>query len=197
MEPTPDEIRTSIERRYLDLARSPELETEFAIGPESAKSLGYPSEKIDSLPATVTQSFAGVGCPFSIGELHAGETVLDVGCGAGMDSILAGQFVSPSGRAIGVDSTQEMVDKARRNADESGVANAEFRQADAANLPVASNSVDVVISNGVFNLCLDKPRVIAEILRVLRRGGRLYMADIMLESHVTPEKVQLLGSWSG
>ena len=169
----------------------------FRLGPESAKSLGYPAEKIDSLPTLVTESFAGVGCPFSIAELHAGETVLDVGCGSGMDSILAVQLVGSSGRVIGIDSTPEMVNKAKRNAEEARIANVDFRQADVENLPVASESVDAVISNGVFNLCLHKSTVLAEVFRVLRTGGRLYMADVMLENHVTPEKVRLMGSWSG
>ena len=197
MESTPDEIRASIEQRYANLARSPNLEMGFPVGPESAKSLGYPAEKIDSLPTSVTESFAGVGCPLSMAGLQAGETVLDVGCGAGMDCILAAQLVGSSGKVVGIDSTPEMVDKARRNAEESGFANAQFWQADVTHLPVASESIDAVISNGVFNLCLHKARVLSEVFRVLKAGGRLHMADVMLENHVTPEKVRLMGSWSG
>ena len=106
----------------------------------------------------------------------------------------AGRFVR---QVVGIDSTQEMVDKARRNAEESGFANAQFWQADVTHLPVASESIDAVISNGVFNLCLHKARVLSEVFRVLKAGGRLHMADVMLENHVTPEKVRLMGSWSG
>jgi len=114
-----------------------------------------------------------------------------------MDCILAAQLVGSSGKVVGIDSTQEMVDKARRNAEECGFANAEFWQADVTHLPVASESIDAVISNGVFNLCFHKTRVLSEVFRVLKAGGRLHMADVMLENHVTPEKVRLMGSWSG
>lgn len=194
---TPEELRASIQERYAKLAQSPSLERDFAAGPESAKLLGYPGAEIDALPDSATESFAGVGNPLSLGEIHSGETVLDLGCGAGMDSLLAAHRVGPAGMVIGVDATQEMLEKARRNADGANLTNVEFRHGDAESVPVASGTVDTVISNGVFNLCLDKPRVLREVLRVLRPGGRLLMTDMMLEDHVTPEKVQLMGSWSG
>ena len=197
MEPTPDQIRASIKERYAGLARSPESEKAFPVGPESAKALGYSADEIDGLPLSVTESFAGVGNPFSLGELQAGQTVLDLGCGAGMDAILAARKVGPSGRVIGVDITEEMLHKAWKNAEAMGLTNVEFRQGDVESLPLADKTVDVVISNGVFNLCLNKPRVLAEAFRVLRAGGRLLMADMLLEDHVTPEKVELMGSWSG
>ena len=197
MDQSPETIRASINERYANLARSPESERGFPFGPESAKSLGYPAAEMDGLPNSVTESFAGVGNPFSLGELHAGETVLDLGCGAGMDSVLAARKVGPSGKVVGIDITEEMVLKARENADRLGLANVEYRQGDLEALPLENSTVDLAISNGVFNLCLDKPRVIAEVFRVLRAGARLHMADIFLEDHVTPEKVQLMGSWSG
>lgn len=114
-----------------------------------------------------------------------------------MDALLAARMVGPSGRVIGVDITGEMTRKARKNAQEMGLANVEFHQGDVESLPVADEAVDVAISNGVFNLCLNKSRVVAEVFRVLRAGGRLLMADMILEDHVTPEKAQLMGSWSG
>lgn len=197
MDPSPETIRASIKDRFANVARSPESEKGFSLGPESAKSLGYSSAEIDALPQSVTESFAGVGNPFSLGELHAGETVLDLGCGAGMDSVLAARRVGPSGKVVGVDITEEMLGKARENAARLGLTNAEFRQADWEALPLETGTVDAAISNGVFNLCLDKPRAVAEAFRVLRAGGRLHMADMILEDHVRPEKVQLLGSWSG
>jgi len=196
MEQTPDKIRASVRERFSKIARSPETETGFAVGPKSAKALGYPAQEIDALPLAVTESFAGVGNPFSLGEIKPGQTVLDLGCGAGLDCLLAARRVGPSGRAIGVDMTPEMIHKATQNALALGLANAEFRQGDIESLPVESGTVDVAISNGVFNLCPDKPRVLAEVHRVLRPGGRLLMADIILEDHVSREKVRLLGSWS-
>lgn len=149
------------------------------------------------LPTSVTESFAGVGNPFSLAKLRAGETVLDLGCGAGMDSILAARKVGHSGRIVGVDFSSEMIDKATRNAAAVDVRNVEFRLGDLEALPLENGSFDVAISNGVFNLCPDKPKALAEVFRVLRAGGRLCMADMILEDHVTPEKGQLMGSWSG
>ncbi len=122
--------------------------------------------------------------------------MLDLGCGAGMDSLLAARRVGPTGRVIGVDMTGPMIEKARANAAAVGVGNAEFRRGQADRLPVGDGSVDVVISNGVFNLCPDKPRVLAEVFRVLRPGGRLQMADILLDDAVTPEQVERIGEWS-
>lgn len=197
MDQTPESIRASVKERYAKIALSPDSETQFPVGPASATALGYSPDEIARLPLSVTQSFAGVGNPFSLGAPQPGETALDLGCGAGLDSVLAARMVGPSGRVIGVDLTPEMIDKAAENARSLGLENVEFRQADLECLPVSGGTVGVAISNGVFNLCPDKPKVLAEVYRVLRAGGRLLMADILLEDHVTPEKVQLMGSWSG
>lgn len=197
MDESREEIRRSVRERFAALARSPGAEQGFPVGLENARSLGYPANEIDGLPGSVTESFAGVGNPLSLGPIATGQTVLDLGCGAGMDSILAARRVGPSGRVVGVDVSDEMVDKARRNAELLGLANVEFRSGDVESLDLADGSVDAAISNGVFNLCFDKPHVLAEVFRVLAPGGRLLMADIFLEDHVTPEKVRLMGSWSG
>jgi SAM-dependent methyltransferase len=193
---TPEEIRSTVKERFAKVADSPHEKHPFAIGPDSAKTLGYDDAEIDGLPASLTESFAGVGNPLTLGELRAGDTVLDLGSGAGMDSILAARRVGPTGKVIGVDMTEEMVEKARANAAAAGVTNAEFRQADADCLPAGDGSVDVVISNGVFNLCLNKPKVLAEAFRVLRPGGRIQMADILLHDNVTPQEVASKGTWS-
>jgi arsenite methyltransferase len=197
MDPAPEEIRASVQERFGRLARCPAGEKGFAVGAESARTLGYPAASIEALPRGVAESFAGVGYPFALGAPQTGQTVLDRGCGAGFDSILAARMVGPSGRVIGVDITPEMVAKARDNASLAAAPNAEFRPGDLESLPVTDQSVDVAFSNGVFNLCPDKPKALREVFRVLRRGGRLVMADILLEDHVTPDKVQLMGSWSG
>jgi SAM-dependent methyltransferase len=193
---TPEQIRSAVRERFAAVARKPEQKHPFAIGPASAKTLGYEAAEIDALPPQLTESFAGVGSPLALGELRAGETVLDLGSGAGMDSILAASRVGPTGRVIGVDMTQEMVEKARANAAAAGVTSAEFHQADTDCLPLGEGMVDVVISNGVFNLCLDKPKVLAEVFRVLRPAGRLQMADILLHDDVTPQEVAAKGTWS-
>jgi SAM-dependent methyltransferase len=196
MNESSDQIKAMVEERFVKLALDPASEQKFPVGPDSAKRLGYDVAEIDALPHRVTESFAGVGNPLALGELRAGEVVLDLGCGAGMDSILAARRVGPTGRVIGVDLTGPMVEKARANASAVRVGNAEFHRGQADRLPVGGGSVDAVISNGVFNLCPDKPAVLAEVFRVLRPGGRLQMADILLHEDVTPEQVASKGEWS-
>jgi arsenite methyltransferase len=193
---TPENIRADIKRRFATVAVAPQQEHDFPVGPASAKCLGYNVAEIDALPASATESFAGVGCALALGELREGDSVLDLGSGAGLDAILAAHRLGPTGRVIGVDFSAEMIEKAKRNADAVEVQNSEFRHGEADSLPVEDDSVDVVISNGVFNLCLDKPRVLAEVFRVLRPGGRLWMADILLEDGVTPDDVARKGTWS-
>jgi arsenite methyltransferase len=144
----------------------------------------------------VTESFCGVGNLLGLGKVRPGHTVLDLGSGPGVDSLLAARRVGPTGKVVGVDLCPEMVEKARRNADLLGLHNVEFIQAQIEKLPLPDGSVDVVISNGVFNLCPDKPGVLAEAFRVLRPGGRLQMADILLHDDVLPEEVVHKGEWS-
>lgn len=196
MNEAPANLETAVKDRFAALARDPAQEHRFPVGPDSAKRLGYAAAEIDLLPTSATESFAGVGNPFSLGDLGSGETVLDLGCGAGMDSILAAQRVGPTGKVIGVDMVDEMLAKAWRNSQAIAVANVDFRAGHADALQVLAESIDVIITNGVFNLCADKPKVVAELFRVLRPGGRLQMADILLEPHVTPEELAGKGSWS-
>jgi SAM-dependent methyltransferase len=196
MSETPERIKARIVERFARVARDPAGERTFPVGPESAKRLGYDAAEIDALPPRATESFAGVGHPLGLGEPRAGAVVLDLGCGAGLDSLLAARRVGPAGRVLGVDLTGPLGAKARANARALGIANAEFHRAEAERLPVGDATVDLVISNGVFNLCPDKPRVLAEVFRVLRPGGRLQMADILLDDAVTPEEVERKGAWS-
>ena len=191
-----DDVRAAVTERFAAVAASPDREERFPVGPASAKILGYDPQEIDPLPPPVAESFCGVGNPLGLGEIGPGQTVLDLGCGAGLDCLLAARRVGPTGRVVGVDLCPEMVVKARHNADTLGLANVEFVEAGIENLPLSDESADVVISNGVFNLCPDKPGVLAETFRVLRPGGRLQMADILLHDDVTPEEVACLGEWS-
>ena len=192
----PDKLRASVIDRFRKVAIAPDQERKFPVGPMSAKRLGYEPAEVDALPSAVTESFCGVGNPFSLGDPQPGQTVLDLGCGAGFDTLLAAQMVGPNGKIISVDMTPEMVAKARTNAETLGLVNVEFFQCEIEDLPLPDASVDLVISNGVFNLCPDKPRVLSEVFQVLKPGGRLQMADILLEPHVTPEEVATKGSWS-
>jgi SAM-dependent methyltransferase len=191
-----EEIRAAVEQRFAQVARSPEQERKFPVGPASAKRLGYDPQEIDALPASVTESFCGVGNPLGLGDVRPGQAVLDLGSGPGLDSLLAARRVGPTGKVVGVDLCPEMVEKARRNAFLLGLRNVEFMQTQIEKLPLPDASVDVAISNGVFNLCPDKPGVLAEAFRVLRPGGRLQMADILLHDGVTPEEVAQKGEWS-
>lgn len=196
MSPTSTDLQATVKERFAKVAQAPDQEKKFPVGPGSAKKLGYDPIEIDGLPTSVTESFCGVGNPLGLGELRAGQTVLELGSGPGMDSLLAARRVGPTGKVIGVDMCDEMIAKARHNAELLNLNNVEFVNAGIEKLPLPNESVDVVISNGVFNLCPDKPRVLAEAYRVLRPGGRLQMADILLEEGVTPEEVAKKGSWS-
>jgi len=196
MNPTSTELRATVKERFAQVARSPETEKNFPVGPASAKALGYDPKEIDSLPRSVTESFCGVGNPLGLGELRAGQSVLELGSGPGMDSLLAARRVGLTGKVVGIDLCGEMIAKARHNAKLLNLNNVEFVNAAIEQLPLPDESADVVISNGVFNLCPDKPGVLTEAYRVLRPRGRLQMADILLEEGVTPEELAKKGSWS-
>ena len=142
------------------------------------------------------ESFAGVANPFSLRNLSAGERVVDVGSGAGFDSFVAANQVGPGGRVIGVDMTDEMLTKSRRTAAKLGLANVEFREGLAEDLPVEDRSADVVISNGVINLCADKKAIFTEIFRVLRPGGRLQFADIANGKSVPEAAIKNIDLWT-
>lgn len=194
--PTPGDLRASVIDRFRKVATTPAGETKFPVGPESARRLGYDATEIEALPVSVTESFCGVGNPLSLGQPESGQLVLDLGCGAGCDTLLAARRVGQTGRVIGIDMTHEMVVKARRNAEHLGLSSVEVVLGEIERLPLSDASMDLVISNGVFNLCPDKPGVLAEVFRVLKPGGRLQMADILLHEDVTPEDVATRGSWS-
>jgi SAM-dependent methyltransferase len=196
MAETGAEIRAMVRERFARIATAPEDEKKFPVGPLSAKTLGYDPEEIDRLPLSVTKSFAGVGNPLSLGEIHPGQTLVDLGSGAGLDSILAARRVGGTGKVVGVDLVEAMVEKARRNVEALGIENVEFLHGAIEDLPLEDAVADIAISNGVFNLCPEKPKALAETYRVLRPGGWLLMADILLEDHVTPEEVTQLGTWS-
>lgn len=144
--------------------------------------------QLDPDLTTIAAGSIGCGNPVAVAELHPGETVVDLGSGAGLDVLLSARRVGPAGRAIGLDSTDEMLELARRNADEAGVTNAEFLPGTIENIPLPSASVDVVISNCVIALSADKSRVFAEIHRVLRPGGRVGISDVIADEHLTDEQ---------
>jgi ubiquinone/menaquinone biosynthesis C-methylase UbiE len=189
-------LREQVRATYDRVARDPDGDFHFHRGPEYAQThLGYDVEELAQLPAECTARFAGVGNPLrigaadpSLGALRPGQTVLDHACGAGMDLLLAARRVGPTGRAIGVDMTPAMVECATRAAEQAGLAGiVSVCEGFFEELPVADESVDVVISNGVINLAPDKPRVFAEMYRVLRPGGHVFLADVVVQRELTLE----------
>jgi len=183
---------------YERVATEPEGDFHFHRGPEYAAGLlGYDAAEMAELPEETTASFAGVGNPLAIGPLYPGETVLDVGSGAGTDLLLAARRVGPGGTAIGVDMTEVMRERARAGARALRLQNVDVRAGDAEALPAGDASVDVVISNGVLNLAPNKERAFAEIARVLRPGGRLFLADIVVEAELSDEIRRDIDLWTG
>lgn len=190
-------LRRAISEKYRDVALDPSLGFHFHTGRPLAQMLGYPAKAIDRLPAATLDSFAGTGNPFLFGDLQPGERVVDVGCGAGTDTLIAAQQVGPSGRVIGVDMTPEMRDRAAAGARALGLANVEIRAGFAEELPVEDGWADVIISNGVVNLCPDKQQVFREFLRVLRPGGRIQIGDILVHRDVPQDARDDIALWSG
>jgi arsenite methyltransferase len=190
-------LKCEIKRTYAEVSQAPDKDFIFPTGRAWAHDLGYPPDLLERVPAASVESFAGVANPFSLGPLAAGEGVLDVGCGAGTDSLVAAQMVAPDGRVTGLDMTPEMLAKARASAAEMGLANVEFVLGEAEDMPFEDASVDVVISNGVIDLIPDKEAVFSEILRVLRPGGRMQIADVTIQNPVSEEGRRNIDLWTG
>ena len=193
----PDALRAQVRGKYRDVAADPGASFHFHTGRGLTSRLGYEADAVDALPDRAVESFAGVGNPFSLRRLAPGEKVVDVGSGAGFDSFIAAGQVGPTGQVVGVDMTAEMLAKARQTAAALGLAHIQFREGLAEALPVEDGWADVVISNGVINLCADKQAVFAEIFRVLRPGGRLQFADIANGRPVPAEALRDIDLWTG
>jgi arsenite methyltransferase len=192
-----DVLRDAIQEEYAEVATDPEKGFHFHTGRPLARLLEYADEWLIGIPESSIQSFAGTGNPFNLGELITGERVVDVGCGAGIDSLIAAKKVGPEGRVIGVDMTPAMLEKARQAANETGLANVEFREGYAEALPVEEGWADVVISNGVLNLMPDKAAVLEEVSRVLKPGGRLQIGDILVQKAVPESAKRKIDLWTG
>ena len=190
-------LRAAIREEYEAVALEPGQGFHFHTGRPLARMVGYEEAWLDGLSTLAVESFAGTGNPFSLGQIRSGERVVDVGCGAGMDSLIAARMTGPEGQVIGVDMTPAMLQKARQAAAESNVENVEFREGYGEALPVAAGWADVVISNGVLNLMPDKGAALQEMTRVLKPGGRLQIADILVEKPVPDDARQKIDLWTG
>lgn len=193
----PEELRRQVRDKYREVATEPQRRFHFHTGRALAARLGYDSSSVDALSNRAVESFAGVGNPFSLRPLEAGERVVDVGSGAGFDSFIAASQVGAQGKVVGVDMTPEMLDKATATAASLGTGQVEFREGLAEALPVDDAWADVVISNGVINLCADKLAAFTEIRRVLRPGGWFQFADIANGRPVPPEARRDIDLWTG
>ena len=191
-------LRAEVRTMYARVATAPDGEFHFHRGPDYAVArLGYPPDELAALPLDVTSAFAGVANPHAVGRIPEGSVVVDIGCGAGTDLLLAARRTGPRGRAIGVDMTEAMRARARAGADGCGLTNVEVREGDATRLPIDDASVDVVISNGVLNLVPEKERAVAEIARVLKPGGRVQLADIIIGQVLPDEALRDIDLWTG
>lgn len=192
-----DELRLEIQKEYTAVACDPHKGYHFHTGHTLADRLGYDPTLYADLPESNIASFAGTGNPFAAGPIQAGATVVDIGSGAGLDALIAARLVGATGRVVGVDMTGEMLKKARDGAAQLGWNNVEFREGYVEDLPLADELADVVISNGVLNLTLDKVATLREWFRILKPGGRLQVGDILVDRPVPASALNDISLWTG
>lgn len=190
------QIRTGILEKYAKVAaEGAGCCFKYPTGKGGMARQGYPMDIIDGLPEEVLTDFCGVGNPFSLGPLYPGDAVLDIGCGAGVDSLVAARIVGPGGRVVGIDVTFAMLEKARAHLARLDRPQVSFQVADAEALPFPENDFDAVISNGVFNLSLNKAKALQETHRVLKPGGRLMLADMFLVAALPRDRQDQVANW--
>jgi arsenite methyltransferase len=192
-----DVLRAEIRKTYTDVSTDREREFIFPTGRAWAQELGYPEPELSRIPDATVEGFAGVANHWLLGRVEPGETVLDLGCGAGTDLLVAAQMAGPTGHAVGVDMTTAMLERAEASAREMGMTNVALHDAMVERLPLGDESVDVVISNGVIDLLPDKDAVFDEIDRVLRPGGRLQLADVIIHTEVSEDARARIDLWTG
>jgi arsenite methyltransferase len=179
-----EQILDAVRAMYTDVAQEPERVFHFPTGREACLFVGYPQAWLDALPRTAVESFAGVGFPFRADVIRPGDTVLDIGSGSGTDVLSAARLVGRDGEVFALDMTPAMLEKLRGNIDEAGAPNVHVIEGNAEAIPLPDESVDIVTSNGVLNLVPDKRTAFAEIFRVLRPGGKVQIADIVVSKPI-------------
>ncbi|WP_455208490.1 methyltransferase domain-containing protein [Kaarinaea lacus] len=182
-----EHIVSAVQAMYTEVANLPEKEFHFPTGRSACEFVGYPKAQLDSIPSTAVESFAGVGYPFAVDAIQQGDVVLDIGSGSGTDVFIASQLAGTRGKIYALDMTEAMRNKLERNAKVQGVTNIDIVAGDAERIPLPDASVDVVTSNGVLNLVPDKATAFSEILRVLKPGGKVQIADIVVNQNISDE----------
>lgn len=190
-----EQIDAGIREKYNKVAVTPEGHFKYPTGRDGLKGLHYNDNLIVNLPATVADTFCGVGNPFSLGEIEPGSHVLDIGCGSGVDAFLAARLVGASGEVLGIDLTSEMIQKANANKETMKTDNIDFEVVSVQDLTGMDGRFDAVISNGVFNLIPEKDEALAAALRLLKPGGRLFIADQFLSVPISKDIKARVASW--
>lgn len=193
----PVALREEVKTKYRDVAHNPHGEHHFHTGRSLARRLGYDMALVGAMPDVAVESFAGVANPFALRTLERGEKVVDAGSGGGFDCFIAAGQVGPEGRVVGIDMLPEMLEKSSASARLMGLKQVEFREGLLEEIPVVDGWADVVISNGVINLCADKKAVFSELWRVLRPGGRLQFGDIANGKPVPEGALRDIDLWTG
>ena len=189
-------LREEVKTKYREVAVNPHGGFHFHTGRPLARRLGYDDAVVAALPDNAVEAFAGVGNPFSLRAMKPGERVVDLGSGGGFDCLIAAKQVGAEGRVVGVDMTDEMLARSRAAVAAMALQQVEFRKGLIEELPVENGWADAVISNGVINLCADKRQVFAEVLRVLRPGGRLQFADIANSKPIPEAAIRNIDLWT-
>ncbi len=193
-----ERLKTEVRATYSQVAENPQGDFHFHRGPAyAARQLGYDIEELNALPSSATAPFAGVGNPFKMDALPPGAAIADIGSGAGMDCLLTARRVGKAGSIVGIDMTDAMLERARGAAAQAGFDQVRFEKADMTGLPLENGSIDVVMSNGVINLAPDKAGVFAELYRVVKPGGRVQFADIIIGTELSEDARNNIDLWTG
>jgi SAM-dependent methyltransferase len=192
----PAALREEVKSKYREVAENPHGSFHFHTGRRLARRLDYDMSVVDAMPDSAVESFAGVANPFALRPLQPGERVVDAGSGAGFDCFIAAHQVGAEGRVVGIDMLAEMLARSRAAAGQMGLENVEFREGLIEDMPVGDGWADVVMSNGVINLCADKRGAFQEIWRVLRPGGWLQFADIANGKPVPESALRNIDLWT-